>query len=515
LSENVPSPDAADNASDESVEELYELALCGYLTTAIDGRIIRVNKTLAAWLGYERPALLVGRRFVDILTVGGRMFYETHFNLLLRIQETVDEIALDLICKDGRILPVLLNARQKRDLKETPVVNRFTIFNATERRTYERRLLEARDLLQTTLASIGDAVIATDLAGLVTFMNPVAEELSGWAQDDAKGKPIEDVLNLVDEVGSAKVANPVRRSLREGVVVGLANRTLLISNSGAAIPIDDSAAPIRNASGVVIGGVMVFRNISAQRLAEKALKEVHQLLRSQAVELQRSNEELSQFVHIASHDLQSPLNTIVRFTQLLERRHSAQLSDGKSLLAHVVNAATRMRALLDSLLMYALATGRAAEPRIAVEAAFQIRGAIENLHSLIEESRAIITHDELPSLLIDETSLMQVFQNLIGNAIQYRSTAAPRIHISARDRGAEWLFTCQDNGMGIEAEYLTKIFDAFERLHGSDRPGSGLGLSTCKKIVERYGGNIWVESQKGTGSTFFFTMPKEREEPQT
>jgi chemotaxis family two-component system sensor kinase Cph1 len=164
-------------------------------------------------------------------------------------------------------------------------------------------------------------------------------------------------------------------------------------------------------------------------------------------------------------------------------------------------------------MMYALATEKAAEPHTPVDANFQLRRALENLHSLIEESGATITHDELPSLLVDETSLMQVFQNLIGNAIRYRSTAPPRIHINATDQGAQCLFSCQDNGLGINAQYLTSIFDAFKRLHGSDRPGSGLGLSTCKKIIERYGGKIWVESQTGMGSTFYFTVPKEREQP--
>jgi two-component system, chemotaxis family, sensor kinase Cph1 len=144
-----------------------------------------------------------------------------------------------------------------------------------------------------------------------------------------------------------------------------------------------------------------------------------------------------------------------------------------------------------------------------LDANFELRSAIENLHSLIEESGGVITHNELPTLPVSETSLMQIFQNLIGNAIRYRSTAAPRIHISARDVDQQWLFTCRDNGMGIDPQYLTIIFDAFKRLHGADRAGSGLGLSTCKKIVERYGGKIWVESQTGMGSTFFFTLPKE------
>jgi PAS domain S-box-containing protein len=179
----------------ESVEELYEQAPCGYLTTTVDGRIVKVNRTFLDWLGYQSDDLTGKKSLVDLLTVGGRMYFETHFNLLLRVQESVNEIALDLICKDGRILPALINAKQKRDAAGEPLLNRFTIFNATERRMYERDLLAARDLFKTTLASIGDGVVATDAEGRVTFMNGEAERLSGWSEDEARGERIEEVLS--------------------------------------------------------------------------------------------------------------------------------------------------------------------------------------------------------------------------------------------------------------------------------------------------------------------------------
>lgn len=142
---------------EHDVEELYEMAPCGYLSTDIDGYIVKVNRTLADWLGYEVEALTSEKRFVDLLTVGGRIFYETHFNLLLRLQDAVNEIALDIVCRDGRVLPVLLNARQRRDEAGEPILNHFTVFNCSERRMYEREILASRNLLQTTLSSIGDA----------------------------------------------------------------------------------------------------------------------------------------------------------------------------------------------------------------------------------------------------------------------------------------------------------------------------------------------------------------------
>ena len=206
--------DPTAGALDDSADELYEMAPCGYLSTTISGRIVKANRTLIEWLGYSREELIGGKRFVDLLTVGGRIFYETHFSLLLRMQKAVDEIALDIVCKDGRVLPTLINARQKRDADDQPILNRFTVFNASERRLYERRLLAARDLFRTTLASIGDGVIATDVDGIITFMNPVAEELSGWHGDAALGKPVDEVMVLADEMTGDGVENPVTKALQ-------------------------------------------------------------------------------------------------------------------------------------------------------------------------------------------------------------------------------------------------------------------------------------------------------------
>lgn len=227
----------------ESAEELYEMAPCGYLTTTADGRIVRANRTITEWLGYEPGELTHDKRFIDLLTVGGRIFYETHFTLMLRVQTTVDEIALDIVRKDGRVLPTLINARQKRSAADEPVLNRFTIFNASERRMYERDLLAARDLLRTTLASIGDAVIATDAEGRITFMNSVADELIGWKHDAALGKPIDEVLILAREDTGVRIENPIENAVRSGTIAGLANGTILISGMGGASPSTTARLP--------------------------------------------------------------------------------------------------------------------------------------------------------------------------------------------------------------------------------------------------------------------------------
>lgn len=493
---------------DDSAEELYEMAPCGYLTTALDGRIVKANRTFEVWLGYERGELTGGKRFVDLLTVGGRIFFETHFNLLLRVQNAVDEIALDMIRKDGSILPTLINARQKRTVSDQPVLNRFTIFNASERRQYERDLLTARDLLKTTLASIADAVVATDADGLITYTNPVADEICGWKNDAALGKSIDDALVLIQEDTGARIENPITKVLRTGEVVGLVGTSILVSKDGRRIPVDDKASPIRDANGKVIGGVLVFRDISERRYAEKALQDVYEQLERSAVELRRSNEDLSQFAYVASHDLRSPLNTVLQFTQLINREYGPQLGEGKDLLVFVESAARRMNRLIEDLLRYAGVSENNEDCHEYLDVTIPLKQAIENLRTVTEESGAIVTHDAMPAVPADETSLVQIFQNLIGNAIHYRGSDAPRIHIAVKEQSDQWLFSCTDNGVGIPADARSMIFAPFKRLHGSERPGSGIGLAVCKKLVERHKGTIWVESEESRGSTFFFTLSK-------
>lgn len=492
----------------ESVEELYEQSPCGYLTTNLDGRIVRVNRTVLDWLGHTREELLIGKRFVDLLTVGGRMYYETHLSLLLHVQGSLNEIALDLVRNDGRILPALVNAGQKRDSGGELFVYRYTIFNATERRQYERDLLAAKDLLHTTLSSIGDGVVATDGEGRITFMNPVAQALSGWNEDDARGRPIDDVLTLQQEDHGATVENPVTHALRVGAAVSLANHTVLIARDGTRRTIDDSASPIRNENGDVVGGVMVFRDVTERRATERSLAQARELGERMIARLQLSNEELAHFAAVASHDLRSPLNNVMQFAQILETKYSAQLGEGKAYLDVLLRAATRMGALIEDLLRYAAVTAEVTIAAVPIDANLPLTMAIENLQSEIEGTGATITHDALPHVVITETHLSQLFQNLIGNAIHYRGADLPRIHITAIDAGAYWRFGCTDNGIGIKSEYQEQIFEPFKRLHGTERPGSGIGLAICRRIIERAHGKLWVESEQRHGSTFYFTLPK-------
>jgi signal transduction histidine kinase len=291
-------------------------------------------------------------------------------------------------------------------------------------------------------------------------------------------------------------------------VVDLANHTVLVRRDLRVITVDDSASPIRDANGNVIGGVLVFRDVTERRNDQRALAESQALAQRMIVELRRSNEDLSQFAAVASHDLRSPLNNVMLFAQMLERSYADDLGEGKELLEMLIASARRMAALIEDLLRYARVTSGVSGAYEKIDANEQIKAAIQNLEASIEKSGATVTHDPLPCVRLDATHLVQLFQNLIGNAIHYRSSEAPKIHAGVVDEGDMWRFSCADNGVGIAPEYQLRIFEPFKRLHGQDRPGSGIGLAICKKIVERFGGRIWVESEEGKGSTFFFTLPK-------
>jgi signal transduction histidine kinase len=233
----------------------------------------------------------------------------------------------------------------------------------------------------------------------------------------------------------------------------------------------------------------------------------------QAEKLARSNADLERFAYIASHDLKEPLRMVMSFTKLLAKRYKDQLdADAEQFIGFAVDGAERMEQLIQDLLTYSRvsAPDKQFQP-VDCQAAFTL--ALINLKTAIEESGAIVTCSALPVVLGDHTQLAQLFQNLIGNAVKYRSATPPTVHVSATrpsmpDDSEEWLFSVRDNGIGIDPQYADRIFVIFQRLHGREQyPGTGVGLAICKKIVERHGGRIWVESQLGQGATFYFTLP--------
>jgi light-regulated signal transduction histidine kinase (bacteriophytochrome) len=249
--------------------------------------------------------------------------------------------------------------------------------------------------------------------------------------------------------------------------------------------------------------IAVIRDISVRRKHELFFAE-------KMVELNRSNKELEQFADIASHDLQEPLRMVASYTQLLAKRYKGQLdADADDFIAFAVDGANRMQRLIQDLLAYSRVGTKGQELREA-SSENALHYALQNLAGAIQDSGAIVTHDDLPDVLADEGQLIQLFQNLIGNAIKYHGSTIPRVHISATEHGMNrWLFSVADNGIGIAPQYFERIFGMFQRLHKrGEFSGTGIGLAICRKIVERHGGSISVTSEPQKGSTFQFALKK-------
>jgi signal transduction histidine kinase len=248
--------------------------------------------------------------------------------------------------------------------------------------------------------------------------------------------------------------------------------------------------------------------IQAEEALRKAHDELEARVQERTAELARSNAELQQFAYVASHDLQEPLRMVSNFTQLLAERYDAKLdNDGREFIAFAVEGATRMQTLVQDLLALSRVGTRGKNLEV-VRLAEAVDRAVANLEFAIQENGALVSHDELPEVMADSSQMMQLFQNLIGNGIKFKGAEPPRVHISAVRNGKEWTFSVRDNGIGFEPQYAERIFAVFQRLHSRDEyQGNGIGLSICRKIVERHQGRIWAESTPGSGTTFHFTMP--------
>ena len=353
------------------------------------------------------------------------------------------------------------------------------------------------------LEAAPDAMVVVNVAGEIVLLNVRAEKEFGYSRDELIGQKVK---NIIPEGFAERLIADGTRSAAEALAQQIGTGIELIGRrkDGSEFPIELMLSPLESAEGILV--TAAIRDISVRQKAEKHLVKT-------VGELKRSNDELQQFAYVSSHDLQEPLRMVSSYTQLLAKRYKGRLdSDADEFIAFAVDGCNRMQGLIQDLLTYSRA-GTNGKELHEISGEDALRVALTNLRPTIEQSGAVVTHDSLPAVTTDAPQLTQVFQNLIGNAIKYRGHEVPQVHVSATNNGGdEWIFSVRDNGLGIDPQYFERIFIIFQRLHGREEfEGTGIGLAICKKILERLGGRIWVESQPEKGSTFYFALPDTEE----
>jgi PAS domain S-box-containing protein len=411
----------------------------------------------------------------------------------------------------------------------------YVIYQQYQIRGIRHQLTKQDDLFRLITEQAADMIAVVDTGGRRVYNSPSYERIMGYTPEELGATSSFEQIHPDDR---EKIKEAAAEASRSGLGRQIEYR--MRHRDGSWRVLESTASTILDAEGRVDKLVIVNRDITDRKRAEAALLEykIHleelvatrtaeliraneqlqlditgrnrtqQELTRKLGELARSNADLEQFAYVASHDLQEPLRMVISYTQLLARRYRGKLdASADEFIEFAVDGASRMQQLIHDLLSYSrLTTQGKALQFTQAEAACNV--ALENLQESIKDSKAKVSVGPLPTVVADATQLAQLFQNLIGNAIKYRNKRKPEIQVGARPNGNEWVFSVQDNGIGIEAQYFERIFQMFQRLHTrKDYSGTGIGLAVCRKIVERHGGKIWVESHPGQGSTFLFTIP--------
>ena len=462
------------------------------------GKIVLLNVQAEKQFGYRRDELL-GQRVTNIIPEG---FAERLIADDLRsaedalAQQIGTGIELSARRRDGSEFPIELMLSPLESAEGILVT--AAIRDITVRKTAEKYVAQMEGRYRGLLEAAPDAMVVVDQAGEIVLLNVQAEKQFGYSRDELLGQK---VTNIIPEGFAERLIADDLRSAEDALAqqIGTGIELSARRKDGSEFPIELMLSPLESAEGTVV--TAAIRDITVRKEAEANLLQ-------KVDELNRSNEELGQFAYIASHDLQEPLRMVASYTQLLSKRYKGQLdADADEFIAFAVDGASRMQRLIEDLLAFSRVGTKGTE-LLPTSSEKAVERAMINLRGAVEASGAAVTHDPLPIVLADEVQLVQLFQNLVGNAIKYQNPGVPTIHISATRHGQKmWKFAVKDNGLGIDPQYFDRIFGMFQRLHKRDEfAGTGIGLAICKKIVERHGGTISVESEPGQGSTFSFAL---------
>ncbi len=528
-------------------QELIEVLPIPLFFKSRDGRYLGVNRAWEDFFAVSRADIIGGS--VRDLYPDAPKVAERHAAMDEELWKNPGKQSYEigLALRDGRVRhTIYYKATYTRaDGEVAGLIG--TIVDITERKQAEQR--EAIEHAITRFLDTSDSLGAA-IRGIMQVM---CERLdwacaARWSLDEAQNR-----LHCIEtwSIDDPAIREFLATSRRETFVPGKSGMIRRVLATGQSVWIDDVSeksdfqrGPLATAAGLrgafalpvlmgerVLGAIEFFSRdarhpdkwllqvtvaigsqigqLMARRAAEDEARAAHDELEVKVRELARSNEELQQFAYVASHDLQEPLRMVSSYTQLLGRRYGDRLDgDAKDFMEFIVDGAARMKQLIEDLLAFSRVGTRGREFQ-EVASASALAKALVNLRGAQEGSGATVTHGEMPVVVADSGQLAQLFQNLVGNAMKFRGESPPRIHVEGEAREQVWVFTVKDNGIGLDPQYSDRIFMMFQRLHNKDEyPGTGIGLAICKKIVDRHGGRIWVESQPGQGCTFGFTLAR-------
>lgn len=494
-------------AQNEFYRHLVENSLGLICAHDLTGQLLTVNAEAARLLEYE-PAQLVGRNIGDLVDPEVKRLFAHYLHRISTRGQANGE--LRLMKKSGGVVTWYYRNSVYRESGSKPVVIGHAL-DITRHLQMEEKLMESTERYRALFEDAPVAYHEINRDGVIVRVNRAECELLGWNKEELLGRPVWELISSGQKATSEiqvkrklSGAQPLAPFIREYIRKTGEKLTLLIHEN-----------LITSRSGVIVGIRSTLLDVSEQVRAEAELRQINSELDARIAErtkdLEKSNRRLNEFVHVVSHDLREPLRSVSSFSSLLRQRYLNVLGDeGTEFLNHVIAASARMTALIEDLLSLSrVSEGDFATAQVDLNQA--LGAALENLSQAIETGHAQVKSERLPMVAANFTQMMQLFQNLIENALKYRSQASPSVQIRARREGAAVIVSVADNGIGIPEGEQQKIFTAFQRASNAQCEGTGIGLAICQSIVERHGGRIWVEGNPdGLGTTFNFSLRAER-----
>ncbi len=495
--------------ADETLRRLAEVVQSSHdaiIATGARGEITAWNAGATELYGYK-PDELVGQP-LDVLMPDEHRRDDARLVLRALAGRRLEDHETEHRRRDGSLVPVSLTVSPMRDARRAIVGASVIVRDRTERKRAEEALREVQEAFRRAFedAPIGMALFGVGAAERARLLqvNHSLCQITGYAAQELEAFNVDQITHPSDLAEEL----PLLERLLSGEIPNYQLEKRFLRSDGSTVWVLYNASTVHDSSGRLLYGIAQVQDITRRKNSEDRLGSLAAELERRATELERSNSDLQEFAYVASHDLSEPLRMVSSYVQLLARRYGGQLdSDADEFIAFAVDGVNRMQRLIDDLLAYSRAGTQ--EYRIApVDCEELVRDTLGGMQTTVAESGATIVVSDLPTVRADEGQLRQLFQNLIGNGIKFRAEDPPRVEVSAEREDDAWRFSVEDNGIGIDPRHAARIFTVFKRLHTRDKyPGSGVGLSICKRLVERHGGRIWVEQGELGGSRFCFTIP--------